>query len=526
MGKNSSTVPAYLWDRDPELDDALHNYDPKRDGTLTSFTCFSGRGWMNMFALFILIVGLILLFTSYPIILFYRSHILHITGWNLGGINGTGQVPDLPNMPTLIDKDTPKDAQKRTGWDGEKYRLVFSDEFNQDGRTFWPGDDPFWEAPDMHYWPTGNIEWYNPAAVTTEDGKLVITMEQMAIQNLNFRSGMIASWNKFCFTTGYIEVSISLPGSADAAGFWPAAWTLGNLGRAGYGATTEGTWPYSYDSCDIGTFPNQSNPDLTPEGAVNGGNGGGPLSFLPGQKLSACTCPGSSHPGPTVSTGRGAPEIDILEAEIDVERWVGRSSQSLQLAPYNYRYRYNNETPATTVHDTSTTHLNEYTGGPYQQAVSALTDIGTEPYGGNAYSPYAYEYWADPKKREDGYITWFTDGKPTWTVTSDSLVGDEYTTISSRIIPEEPMYIILNFGMAPSFQRQDWSRLKFPAKMYVDYVRVYQREGTYEVSCNPANRPTAEYIEEHLNAYSNPNYTTWAQAGYGFPRNERYEGCS
>lgn len=143
MGKNSSTVPAYLWDRDPELDDALHNYDPKRDGTLTSFTCFSGRGWMNMFALSILIVGLILLFTSYPIILFYRSHILRIAGWNLGGINGTGQVPDLPNMPTLIDKDTPEDVRKRTGWDGEKYRLVFSDEFNRDGRTFWPGESPF-----------------------------------------------------------------------------------------------------------------------------------------------------------------------------------------------------------------------------------------------------------------------------------------------------------------------------------------------------------------------------------------------
>ena len=31
-------------------------------------------------------------------------------------------------------------------------QLVFSDEFNTDGRTFYPGDDPYWEAEDLHYW--------------------------------------------------------------------------------------------------------------------------------------------------------------------------------------------------------------------------------------------------------------------------------------------------------------------------------------------------------------------------------------
>lgn len=31
-------------------------------------------------------------------------------------------------------------------------QLVFSDEFNVDGRTFYPGDDPYWEAVDLHYW--------------------------------------------------------------------------------------------------------------------------------------------------------------------------------------------------------------------------------------------------------------------------------------------------------------------------------------------------------------------------------------
>lgn len=46
----------------------------------------------------------------------------------------------------LIDKDTPSNVLSRTGYDGKNYQLVFSDEFEQDGRTFYPGDDPYWEV--------------------------------------------------------------------------------------------------------------------------------------------------------------------------------------------------------------------------------------------------------------------------------------------------------------------------------------------------------------------------------------------
>lgn len=56
--------------------------------------------------------------------------------------NSTGQVPEIQNLPSMVDKDTPTSVYTRTGYDGEEYELVFSDEFNTDGRTFWPGDDP------------------------------------------------------------------------------------------------------------------------------------------------------------------------------------------------------------------------------------------------------------------------------------------------------------------------------------------------------------------------------------------------
>ena len=30
------------------------------------------------------------------------------------------------------------------------------------------------------------------------------------------------------------------------------------VGRAGYGGTLDGMWPYSYNECDVGTLKNQS----------------------------------------------------------------------------------------------------------------------------------------------------------------------------------------------------------------------------------------------------------------------------
>ncbi|KAG6897558.1 hypothetical protein C0992_000341 [Termitomyces sp. T32_za158] len=437
--QNTSTVPQYLWDKDPDLDDALHNPDIRGHND-RSFTIFSLRGWLNASALFILIVGLVTLFAGFPVIYHYTHLSPKISGFNLGGINGTGQIPDLPQMPRLIDPETPENAFTRVGSDGKKYNLVFSDEFNTDGRSFYPGDDPFWEAVDLHYWPTGDLEWYSPDAITTENGKLVITLTEETFHDLNFKSGMMQSWNKLCFNTGYVEVSVSLPGSASVPGLWPGAWSMGNLGRAGYGATTEGMWPYSYDTCDLGTFPNQTATDGSPAAAATGSPGGGPLSFLPGQRLSACTCPGSDHPGPSVSDGRGVPEIDILEAQVDVSVFRGEVSQSFQCAPYNYQYQFNNASPATTIFNSDITKFNTYKGGVFQQAVSAVSYVDSANYNDAGYAAYGYEWFFDKNKRQNGYITWYSGGVETWTITADTIGADPISQVSNRLIPEEPMY--------------------------------------------------------------------------------------
>lgn len=103
---------------------------------------------------------------------------------------------------------------------------------------------------------------------------------------------------------------------------------MGNLGRPGYDATTDGMWPYTYwDVCDSGIGVNQSLPDG--------------FSELPGMRLPACTCDRqnkSLHPTPGKS--RSAPELDILEGTVAYlgpgkTNGVGTGSQSLQVAPFD-----------------------------------------------------------------------------------------------------------------------------------------------------------------------------------------------
>lgn len=129
---------------------------------------------------------------GYPVISFYgplrdKSN----DAFSLGNVNGTGQVPQMIGNVGLIDQDTPKSAYTRPSWTSgqPQLQLVFSDEFNVDGRTFYPGDDPYWEAVDLHYWATNNLEWYDPQAVTTRNGSLVITLSQKETHRLDYEGG-------------------------------------------------------------------------------------------------------------------------------------------------------------------------------------------------------------------------------------------------------------------------------------------------------------------------------------------------
>lgn len=511
---------------DPEPDDYLHNPDGrKRD---TSFICCSTRGILNVLVLLILVLGLLALFAGYPIIShFTGKKESNLGAYNLGGTNGTGQVPIVVSQIHLKDPETPKSAQTWTSpITKNPYHLVFSDEFNTPGRTFWPNDDPFWEAVDIWYGATGDYEWYTPEQINTTDGHLLIALTNEPMHNLNFRSGMLQSWNKFCFQGGYIEFSAILPGSQTQVGWWPGLWLMGNLARPGYLGTTDGMWPYSYDSCDSGILLNQTSPSSKGYNDVSTytKNNKVGLNWLNGQRTPACTCPGYDHPGPNNNVGRSAPELDILEAQIK-QQSQGEASQSLQVAPFDLEYDWD-ETQAT-IYDRGSTTFNTYKGGVYQEAGSALSDIPAKAYtlSGNTFTTFGVDYTPDWNGNGKGTVTWYIDGKATWTVTSASFPPRPDIDIGQRLIPVEPMTIIMNLGLSRGFQADlDFGTLSYPATMKIDYVRVYQPNSYSKdlVSCDPPDHPTSKYINDNMEVYLNPNHTTWPKT---VPKNKLTGGC-
>jgi beta-glucanase (GH16 family) len=179
-----------------------------------------------------------------------------------------------------------------------------SDEFNVDNRTFKDGHDPIWTALDKSDDDSssaggGSLQFYNSSNVETLNGSLVIrtTLGKTEWNRYNhikkkwtnevtyYKSGMMQSWDKFCFTGGIVEVDVTFPGNPYIGGLWPAIWMLGNLGRATYEASTNNIWPWSYNIC------NRKMQDR--------------------QAISACNA--QNHFGMHPYQGRGATEIDIIE---------------------------------------------------------------------------------------------------------------------------------------------------------------------------------------------------------------------
>lgn len=228
----------------------------------------------------------------------------------------------------FIDQDTPLDKRTTTSQiDGSVYHLVsssgrlhermtqllnlippfeqvMSDEFSVPNRSFTDGHDPMWTAldkpdDDSSSVGGGSQQFYNSSFVTTSDGMLKISTKigktswnrfdpvkkRWKVESAYFNSGMVQSWEKFCFTGGIVEIDVILPGDPFIGGLWPAIWMLGNLGRATYEASTNNIWPWSFNECD--------------------------RKLQPAQTISACNA--ANHFGMHPFQGRGATEIDILE---------------------------------------------------------------------------------------------------------------------------------------------------------------------------------------------------------------------
>ncbi|KAJ7932167.1 beta-glucan synthesis-associated protein [Mycena leptocephala] len=489
------------WTTKPEADDFLH--DPRFEKKGRGAGGLSRRGLMNIGCLVVLVLIIVGGAVAYPLVRHFADKNKGSTNASTGSALNTANLPNISSW-ALIDVATPQDAYTILSYHdpSKTMKLVFSDEFETDRRSFYPGDDPYWEAVDLHYWQTGDLEWYDLLAVTTKNGALEITLSKVDNISLNhglsYRSGMISSWNKFCFMGGILTASVTLPGTTNVLGLWPAVWAMGNLGRAGYGASLDGMWPYSYDTCDVGTLPNQMQPDNSgPQAALDTGvdNKDAELSFLPRQQLSACTCAGESHPGPKKSdgsfVGRSAPEIDVFEATIGrpSTALIGQVSQSAQWAPFDAGYKAFNSTDNMIIPDPSITAQNAFVGNVFQQT----TNQDCYQLKGQCFSTYGFEYTPG---YADAYISWITDNKLAWTMNGNMVGTDAQTEIGARQVPVEPMYVIMNLGLSESFGFIDFDHLTFPAVMRVDWVHVYQDPDNVQVGCDPKDYPTAEYIND------------------------------
>ena len=149
--------------------------------------------------------------------------------------------------------------------------------------------------------------------------------------------------------------------------------------------------------------------------------------------------------------------------------------------------------------------LNTYQGGPYQQAMSGLSNLNNDWYNGKDYAEYSFYY----KPGATGEIIWTVSGVPSWKL--DYRAIGPNGNIGQRVIPQEPMSLVMNFGMSTGFSAINLTGIAttLPATMRFDYVRIYQPSDSVSVTCEPDDYPTQSYINEHMQAYTNPNLTQW-----------------
>ena len=454
-----------------------------------------------------------------------------------------------------VDPDSPPEAQQTRAFAANAMlRLVFSDEFDVPGRRFHDGFDPRWTAIDKNDYTNKALHYYHrdyaetsPGGylnITTVAAETRFTSEQIVNSTLKprklkkkFRSGMMQTWNKFCFTGGVVEIRAKLPGEAHVGGLWPALWLMGNLARSTYVASSDYMWPWSYDKC---SSENQKK-----------------------QEINACKS--SPHFGLHSHQGRGAPEMDILEAMpgYGVLPWGMTKpyfSTSLQLAPGRTLKRPNNGDkpyPGTWyegLHYGINSSINVFFYGmkldhgdetSYQaDALSGNTPIDRDFF--ENFHVFRLE-WEPPSclsSHDDhddidvssqeakhhaggGYLRWYLDSRFVYGIegaTMRKLVGSK--------IPDEPVYVLLNTAISSTWGfpipcpagcdckcfdcfspackcalHQGFCE-SLPAHFLVDYVRIYQSQAsssTHTIGCSTDTHPTRKFIESHRDRYVDPD---------------------
>jgi len=490
----------------------------------------------------------------------------------------------------FIDMDTPLDKRTTKSLvDKTVYHLVMSDEFNTPNRTFTDGHDLIWTALDKSDDDSssaggGSQQFYNSSSVTTtEDGMMKISTKigktewsrydevkkELKKEKTFYNSGMVQSWEKFCFTGGIVEVDIILPGDPFVGGLWPAVWMLGNLGRATYLSSTNNIWPWSFDTCD--------------------------RKLQHAQALSACN--EQNHFGMHPKKGRGSTEIDLIEVMTgdsngplkgtDPPISLPYCDMTLQVAPgIKHNRPSNGALPL---------YESKLAPGGHTMLLANTWYENLEIHGNTSINPFFYgTYLAETKPNEPvtrtakqafqadavgaahqltpahfkkvhtfriewqpgpgGRIDWYSKGhkiNSTLSIEGDGL-GEDWVhaygikdksikDVMGSQIPIEPSYLIFNTAISstwgfpydvPESCKKCYDcddpncACAFPlgfckmlretdVAMYIDSVRVYQSRdpsvhvgANHTVGCDPPEYPTKEWIKGHSYQYvRNPPFS-------------------
>jgi len=435
-----------------------------------------------------------------------------------------------------VDPDSPRSASTTTlmNGGGEAFDLVYSDEFEVAGRTFEDGHDPRWTAVNKNDYTNMALHFYKASRVTTNDGFLNITTAYdptsfmsaednkgfvvMEKRRKPFSSGMVQGWGKFCFTGGVVEIRAKLPGKGHVGGLWPAMWMLGSLARATYVGSTDWVWPWSYDKCDRAQQPKQE---------IN-------------------ACEPNPHFGLKGHTGRGAPEIDLLEA------MPGTGTMNYNLKKPYFSASY--QVAPGKAHDRPIEGKKPAKGQWYEKGIVFGKNVSMNAffYGEvlkhkTARDTYVADAISANMPQQDTHYDDFHDYRLEWTTTEGEemlewyLDGEmifrlppEALELTGAKMPDEPMHLLLNTAVsstwgfpapcpagcacecydclgkvedpACSCGMPKGMCANLPAHYEVDYVRVYQNtaEPTHKVGCSTDTRPTKKFIEGHRKRYFDP----------------------
>lgn len=446
----------------------------------------------------------------------------------------------------------------------QQYELVMSDEFNVPHRNFSDGSDPMWTALNKNDYTNAALHYYSHDEITTNtQGKLAITTRSQNIDIIgfdettreksrvtkHFSTGMLQSWNKFCFTGGVLEAAVTLPGKSDVGGLWPSLWLLGNLSRHTYVASSDHLWPFSNPhTCDFGSKKSLA------------------------QRISSCLT--SVHYGLQPNTGRGAPEVDIFEIQPGKikkntgpfkKMSVGQPfmSSSYQLAPgltnrptqggwpkHGDWYRnmiYGTNTSFNVLFYGGFNHFNNVPDyeNYWSDAISFNRQLNENYFEGDAKEndditdedvSHVYRLeWEVPDETtgDRGHLRWFLDGELVLNIDGKSIDKVE----SGAEISSEPSSIIMNTAVSSTWgftadctgscpcKKYDCASSDYketcgfnpgfcdmiqdptPPTFQVDWIRVYQDPSNkkHKVGCSTPERPTKTYIDGNAHMYTHGN---------------------